>query len=296
MFLIFALVVAGESRQHKKYRTYPRETNARYGVVTASSVNLRKKASTSSTRLGRMMKGERFEIIGEEGEFWHLIYKGTKCYCMKEFTAEESSTPAPAPAPAPDPAPSQGYYTVKKNDLVCKSSSGRILCRLNKGCVVQVTGKSGSKSSIKLVGGEDGLVDTSSLSSGGSASAMGPSNPGMGAELVRLVKSKIGCPYVYGASGPDSFDCAGLLRWAYRQCGVAIKSGTNLQMAEGRVLTESQLTPGDAVYFGKPGETRSEHVGMYISPGKYIHAPHTGSYVQEADLTKKVILTVRRFY
>lgn len=294
MFLsFFALVVLGGSRSHRSYRRFPYEMNARYGRVTASSVNLRAKPSKSSTKLGVMPRGARFEIIDESGVWWRVKYEGQIAYCMKEFTEEEGS--GPTPGPGPDPKPTKGYYTVNKKDVVCKVN-GRTLCLFNKGCTVQVIGKQGSQSIVKLAGGSDGLVETSALSAGGSASAMGPSNPGMGAELVRLVKTKIGCPYEWGKMGPNTFDCAGLIRWAYKQCGMALKAGTNLQMAEGRVLTQSDLRPGDAVYFGKKGETRSEHVGMNIGGGKYIHAPHTGSYVQEADLTKKVILTVRRFY
>jgi cell wall-associated NlpC family hydrolase len=277
-----------------------RMTNARYGIVTSKNyLNIRSEPSKTSSRLGKMNHGERFEITGEKGVWWKMSYKGINGYVMKEFTREEGSGPAPQPQPQPQPpSPTSGYYTVKQKEIECRTASkgGRIINRLLRGCTVQVTGTSGSKSSIRLAGGSDGYVTTSALSSGGSASSMGPSNSGMGAALVRLVKSKIGCPYVYGASGPNSFDCAGLIRWAYKECGVAIKAGTNLQMEEGRKIASSDIIPGDAVYFGKPGSSRSEHVGMFIGSGKYIHAPHTGSYVQEADLTKKVILTARRFY
>ncbi|MEV7681006.1 NlpC/P60 family protein [Streptomyces sp. NPDC088341] len=89
-------------------------------------------------------------------------------------------------------------------------------------------------------------------------------------------QGKIGTPYVYGASGPSSFDCSGLTSWAYAQAGVSIPRTSEAQANAGTRLGMSQLQQGDLVIFY--GDLH--HVGFYAGNGQVLHAPKPGASVR----------------
>ncbi|MGP6172781.1 NlpC/P60 family protein [Corynebacterium sp. A21] len=93
---------------------------------------------------------------------------------------------------------------------------------------------------------------------------------------VQAAMSKLGAPYGWGATGPDTFDCSGLIYWAYQQQGKSVPRTSQAQMAGGTAVTRGELQPGDVVgYF--PGAT---HVGLYIGQGMIVHASDYGIPVQ----------------
>ena len=103
--------------------------------------------------------------------------------------------------------------------------------------------------------------------------------------------SKLGCSYVYGASGPSTFDCSGLTMWAYAQVGVSLPHNAqaqyNLVKSAGHLVTdESLLTYGDLVFFGSSGSNVT-HVGIYIGSGNFVHAPQTGDVVKISSLSSR---------
>jgi cell wall-associated NlpC family hydrolase len=103
-----------------------------------------------------------------------------------------------------------------------------------------------------------------------------PAASSRAAAALAAAATKIGDPYVYGASGPNSFDCSGLTSWAYAQAGVSIPRTAEEQANAGTHLTESQLRPGDLVIF----YSDHHHVGLYAGNGMVLHAPHTGTTVK----------------
>ncbi|MFD5796305.1 NlpC/P60 family protein [Streptomyces diastatochromogenes] len=104
---------------------------------------------------------------------------------------------------------------------------------------------------------------------------------GRAAAAFSAAQSKIGSPYVYGASGPSSFDCSGLTSWAYAQAGVSIPRTSEAQANIGAHLSESQLQVGDLVFFY--GDLH--HVGLYAGNGQVLHAPHTGAVVRYESIS-----------
>jgi cell wall-associated NlpC family hydrolase len=84
-----------------------------------------------------------------------------------------------------------------------------------------------------------------------------------GAErLVQLALNQVGKRYVWGAKGPETFDCSGLVSWAYAQIGITIPQGTAGQWPGLRPVAASQALPGDLVFFDIEGRGRVDHVGM----------------------------------
>ena len=91
--------------------------------------------------------------------------------------------------------------------------------------------------------------------------------------------TQLGKPYSWGAAGPDSYDCSGLVAWAYGQMGVSLPHYTGAQWNVGVPVSRSDLQPGDLVFFDGIG-----HVGIYVGGGQFIHAPHTGDVVKISSL------------
>ena len=122
-------------------------------------------------------------------------------------------------------------------------------------------------------GGNDGGGGSTIVYPGGGGSA------GDNSAAYSYACSRIGCPYVWGAEGPDSFDCSGLVTWAYRQLGIELPHQSEAQMARAtRVVSVSEARPGDVLW-------RYGHVGIAGGYGgtPYVHAPTFGAYVRNTD-------------
>ena len=93
--------------------------------------------------------------------------------------------------------------------------------------------------------------------------------------------SELGKPYVWGATGPDTFDCSGLTQYAWHEAGVDIPRVAADQDSWSIPVPLSQLLPGDLVFYGK---SDIHHVGIYIGDGLMINAPHTGDVVRVSSI------------
>jgi cell wall-associated NlpC family hydrolase len=97
---------------------------------------------------------------------------------------------------------------------------------------------------------------------------------GRAATAVAFAKAQVGKPYVYGAAGPNAYDCSGLTMASWAQAGVGLPHSSSAQFSSGPHVPASQLQPGDLVFYYQP----ISHVGMYIGGGMIVHAanPSTG--------------------
>jgi len=90
--------------------------------------------------------------------------------------------------------------------------------------------------------------------------------------IVNIAKSKIGSPYRYGKSGPDSFDCSGFVYYVYKQINTPIPRTSLQQSFAGKKLKREELQIGDIVVFDTMKRGHINHSGIYIGDGKFIHA------------------------
>ena len=97
---------------------------------------------------------------------------------------------------------------------------------------------------------------------------------------VNTALAQVGDPYVWGAAGPDAFDCSGLTQYAYSAAGVALPHSSGGQSRMGIPVSRGQLQPGDLVFFYSP----VSHVGMYIGNGQMVHAATSGEPVKVVSL------------
>ena len=102
------------------------------------------------------------------------------------------------------------------------------------------------------------------------------------AAAVRAALSQVGKPYRWGATGPASFDCSGLTRFAYTAAGLSLPRTSRQQWSAGRHLEVADLRPGDLVFWAHdPANPATiHHVAMYVGQGLMVHAPHTGALVR----------------
>ncbi len=107
-----------------------------------------------------------------------------------------------------------------------------------------------------------------------------PKGTAAGLIATHAALTRIGDPYVWGATGPNSFDCSGLMVWAFRQAGKTIPRSSQAQMAGGQPVEKNDLKPGDLVIYYPD----AHHVGMYVGDGYVIHASTFGVPVKVEPL------------
>ena len=126
------------------------------------------------------------------------------------------------------------------------------------------------------------------LSGGGRAGdGVGPHSRAQAA--VRAALSRLGSPYVWGAAGPNRFDCSGLVKWAYAQAGVPLHRTTYDQINEGIPVPRSQVQPGDLVF------PHAGHVQLAIGGTRVIEAPYPGATVQISPLGNSIAIRRPQF-
>jgi peptidoglycan DL-endopeptidase CwlO len=104
---------------------------------------------------------------------------------------------------------------------------------------------------------------------------------------VDYALDQIGDPYVYGAAGPDAYDCSGLTMAAWGAAGVYLPHSSSEQATMGTSIPLEEAQPGDLLFYYSP----VSHVGMYIGNGQIVHAPNSGSTVEIAPATDYMPLT-----
>ncbi|MHA6786045.1 NlpC/P60 family protein [Pseudonocardia saturnea] len=121
------------------------------------------------------------------------------------------------------------------------------------------------------------------------ASAAAPGSSAR-ASAVALALSKVGSPYRWGATGPSSFDCSGLVNWAFEQAGIEVPRTSRALSQVGTPVSRDDLQPGDLVFFYSP----VSHVGIYIGDGQMVHASTSGKPVAVASIDGRQYNSARR--
>ncbi len=127
------------------------------------------------------------------------------------------------------------------------------------------------------------LLRQRTAASGGIILGGNPPTSSKAAAAVYWAEKQIGKPYVWAAAGPDTFDCSGLMVFAYGKVGIGLSHYSGAQINEGSPVSRDNLQPGDLVFFGSP----IHHVGMYAGGGNFIEAPYSGTDVRITELSNR---------
>lgn len=260
-------------------------------TVNASALRLRAGADTGSAVLSMAYKGDKVEVLEDAGNGWYKVsLKGVTGYMSGEYltlsgTTAPAQTTVVADQTVPTAAsPAQGSVKVNlsagevlnlrsgpstQNAKVSAIPGGTVLTveeSVNGWYKVTYNGKTGYVSASYV---------TSTEQTAATSTAAVSYDSSFGSSVVALAKQYIGCPYVYGASGPRSFDCSGFTSFIYKQMGVSIPRGASGQYNSGTAVSRENLQPGDLVFIADPAYTAGypvSHVGIYIGNGQFIHA------------------------
>ncbi|MFI5425924.1 NlpC/P60 family protein [Aeromicrobium sp. UC242_57] len=107
-----------------------------------------------------------------------------------------------------------------------------------------------------------------------------PKASGRAKTAINFALAQLGDPYVYGGTGPNSWDCSGLVMKAYAAAGVSLPRVVGPQMSAGKSVPFSALQPGDLVAYAS-----MSHIGIYLGNGKVVHAPRPGKSVEITSLS-----------
>lgn len=155
------------------------------------------------------------------------------------------------------------------------------------------TGNTGSTTTQPATGSSSGSTGTTTPSKPSTpvtTTPTAPSSPSKGAAALAFATSQIGKPYVFGAAGPNSYDCSGLVMAAYASVGVAVGGHNvvwqyNYFAAQGRLVPLSQAQPGDILFYSTNGSVSGEyHNTLYAGGGMMVEAPKPGTNVRKISV------------
>jgi cell wall-associated NlpC family hydrolase len=118
-----------------------------------------------------------------------------------------------------------------------------------------------------------------------------PGGTGEGMMAVQAALTRIGSPYSWGGSGPNQFDCSGLVMWAFQQAGISLPHSSQALARGGQPVDTSQMQPGDVVNY----YSDASHSAIYIGDGMMVHASTYGTPVRVAPVNNAPIYNVRRY-
>jgi len=269
------------------------------GTVTASALNVRSGASVENARITKVYRGDKVKILSSSNGWYNIKLNNEKTgWASSEYIKEGNSSSNYSQA-------SQGIAKVKASSLNIRkgaSTSYSKIGSLSNGQVVDILEKSGTWSKVKTSNGLIGWVastyltfDINNKNENTEASSRGEGREA----IVELAYKQLGKKYVWGAEGPNSFDCSGLTSYVYKNAiGKSIPRTSIVQSQYGQYVPRSELQPGDLIFSDTDNDGSVNHVGIYIGNGKMIHAPRTGDVVKISDINnsfyKKAYVASRR--
>ena len=150
---------------------------------------------------------------------------------------------------------------------------------------------SGDKAQVSAALGRTGTPATTATTNDATATATAPISQSQGINglqgattstkalgAVTFARAQIGKPYVWGATGPNGFDCSGLVVAAYKSQGMSLTRTTYTQVLQGKAVAQKDLQIGDLVF------PDAGHVQLYSGNGMIVEAPHTGANVREVKM------------
>lgn len=290
------------------------------GVVDADGLRLRSEASTNSNVVAMVYQGGQVDVLEPEQDGWYKVeYNGKVGYMSAEFLVVTPAAPEELPLVQADEPETAGQDeaaeqteaapAVQSEEAPADLGSGKVslhsgtlnlrstpstdsacLASIPNGTILTLEAEENGWYKVVFSGvtgyvSGDYIVKTDEEPSAPSHSSE------TGLAVVELAKKYLGCPYVYGATGPKSFDCSGFTYFIFKQVGHPIARGGSSQFYQGTSVSKNELQPGDLVFFRDPATAGSypmTHVGIYIGNNQFIHASSSkrGSGVKISSLSE----------
>ena len=254
-------------------------TTTKTMYVTASAgLNLRKGPSTSYAVIKTLSKGTEVTVVSSSNGWSKVNVGGVSGYVSSDYlSSTKPSTGSSSSNESTSNSTSTMYTTDRLNLIKGAGTSYSVITTLDKGIAVTVHSSSNGWSKVS-VNGMTGYVSSSYLSStkpSNSSSSTDSSTSSKVDKVLNFASQQLGKPYVWGAQGPNSFDCSGLTYYVYKNAaGITLPRTSVEQSKYGTTVSKSNLKAGDLIFFetSGPNDGGVSHVGIYVGNGQMIHA------------------------
>ena len=268
--------------------------------VASGNLNIRKSPTTSSSVIGKLRGGTIVDILSKESNGWYYINaSGQKGYVYGEYVTLVNGSSSSNQSGSTTNTNNIGKIaTVKASALNIRSGAGTNYSVINKvysGNTVKILDASNGWYKVSLTSGATGwcsgdylgnfrdgsLPSNNTGNTGNSGTSNSQSQSQKVQAIINVAKSKLGSPYVWGAEGPNSFDCSGFTSYAFRNgAGVTLPRVSRDQAKVGQYVSKANLQPGDLVFFDNNFGSNINHVGIYLGNNEMIHCPKPGDVVK----------------
>jgi len=261
--------------------------------VNVSALNFRHAATTKSKVLAVLRRGEKVEVLGKDGNWSNVLYKDKKGWVYTKYI---TITKGSSSSTDSSESSSEKKYEESKIGIVTASSvnfrsspkvaDNNRMGSLRKNTKVTVIGEQSGWYHVVVPDGRTAWMYAQyiSISSSSSSSSRGETTEetqsARVADILKFAKAQLGKPYVYGASGPKSFDCTGFVTYVFKHFGYSLpRTAKSMGYGNwGTKLTRSKLKAGDIVFFNTIKDSDlSDHAGIYLGDGEFIHCSSSKS-------------------
>ena len=278
-------------------------------VSASVGLNVRSGAGTSYSKLGKLEYKEKVTVLSTSNGWSKINYNGKTGYVDSSYL--KSTLPGSTNDNTNNETTGTTKYVNTTSGLNVRSGAGTSYSKLGKlEYKEKVTVLSTSNGWSKInYNGKTGYVDSSYLqstvpdSNGNNANNNNNTVSTKANEVIAYAKTLLGKPYVWGAQGPNSFDCSGFTYYVFKnKAGIVLPRTSSAQSKYGTYVSKSNLKAGDLVFFDTNGanDGNVSHVGMYIGNGQMIHASYgqkkivianfNDSYYQKAYVNARRVL------
>lgn len=255
-----------------------------------ASLNLRSGPGTGYSQLVSIPADAVLTITGIENGWYKTSYNGSSGYVSSDFITLAC---AKAVSTTRTGIPNTGGASLNLRSGPGTSYSK--VASIPASAVLTVTGEESGWYKVSY-SGKDGYVSADYITIVDSAPT---ASSDLAAQVIAYAKQFMGCSYVYGSAGPNSFDCSGFTSYVYKHFGYSLNRSAASQYSNGTPVDLSQIQPGDLILWRAYGSSSTAtHVGIYIGNNQYIHASSTKKCITINDMdyaaSSRYVVGVRR--
>ena len=234
----------------KEVEVYEEQPSTKIGYINVSAAIIRSKPIQSEdTIVAEISRNKSVEIMGEENDWYKILYEGKEAYIAKRLVSDS-----------------------KVEETSRSGQQERVEVEAPVEPVTENKVEESPKDEEKREETKVEAVPPTETKQEESAPAVATSK---GEEVVALAKKYLGYSYVYGGSGPNSFDCSGFTQYIYKQFGISLAHSAVTQANNGTYVSKDNLMPGDLVIFRDWDNVSIGHCGIYMGGGQFIHAANS---------------------
>lgn len=216
--------------------------------VDVASARVREKATTDSKEIDTLKADDKISVIGQEGNWYKIKLSNKTGYILKDLTR-----------------------TTKESTKVSRSGSATSKPKENNTTNSANNNNTNTSNNENAVNNSNNTNNNNNNSSSGNTAPSG--NSSKQEQVVSYAKQFLGYQYVYGGSGPKTFDCSGFTQYVYKKFGISLLHSARRQANVGTYVKKSNLQKGDLVFFSQDGGGKNiGHVGIYVGGNQFIHA------------------------